>query len=77
MYEIIAVWHLHNIFYLFLDNTLCQIIRYDVDECYAEESSACLSCCALNIMGQEHFRYQIDQEGKGLESSDKYVPILV
>jgi len=34
---------------------------YDVDECDAEESSAFLSCCA-----QEHFRYQVDQEGKGL-----------
>jgi len=28
-------------------------------------------------MGHEHFRYQVDQEGKGLESTDQDVPILI
>jgi hypothetical protein len=48
-----------------------------VDDCNAEESSAFLICCALNIMGQEHFRYQVDQEVKGLEGTNHDVPIVI
>lgn len=48
-----------------------------MDEDSAEEALAFLSCCALNIMGEKHFIYHVDQEGNGLESADWDIPILM